>query len=45
MSRYLIAFLLLFIINPVLQAQQQQAWSGFGIESNVMVGKMIRHIA
>jgi hypothetical protein len=45
MSRFLIVFLISFIVNPTLHAQQQQAWSGFGIESNVMIGKMIRHNA
>lgn len=44
MSRFLIAFLLFSFIHPKLNAQQQ-AWSGFGIESNVMIGKMIRHNA
>lgn len=44
MRRFLFLLLLLTISCYNLQAQQS-AWSGFGIEANVMAGKMIRHSA
>jgi hypothetical protein len=37
-----LCFLLLCLCTKV-RAQEQPAWSGFGIESNLMIGKMIRH--
>lgn len=43
MSRYLIALLLLIVPEHDTVSAQQQAWSGFGIESNIMAGKMIKH--
>jgi hypothetical protein len=36
-----ICFLLLFSIN--LNAQQDKAWEGFGIEANFMGGKVLKH--
>lgn len=33
----------LLLSTAALHAQQQPAWSGFGIESNIMVGRMLRH--
>ncbi len=41
MLRFLSLLLLLLIQLPV--RAQQPAWSGVGIESNVMIGKMFRH--
>lgn len=38
--------LLAILLLPFCPARAQQpAWSGFGIESNIMMGKMIRHSA
>lgn len=43
LSRYLLLLLIAcnFCLN--VKAQEQRDWSGFGIESNVMIGKIIRH--
>lgn len=39
-------FFLLLCSQPILlSAQEAKPWSGFGIEGNVMIGKMIRHNA
>ncbi len=34
-----------FCCSFLLRAQEQPTWKGFGIESNIMMGKMIRHTA
>jgi hypothetical protein len=38
-------FLLFLLITSFVSPAQEHAWSGFGIESNVMAGKMIKHSA
>lgn len=45
MARFLLVTFLSLLIHCTSSAQQQQAWRGFGIESNVMIGKMIKHSA
>lgn len=44
-SILMLCLLLQLLSSSRMQAQTQQAWAGFGIESNIMVGKMIRHNA
>lgn len=41
--RQILSVLLFCITTTYVSSAQQQAWSGFGIESNIMIGKMIRH--
>ncbi|WP_118973009.1 acyloxyacyl hydrolase [Taibaiella koreensis] len=43
--RFALSLLLLYLLPATLHAQENKAWSGFGVESNVMIGKMIRHSA
>jgi hypothetical protein len=45
MIRFLPFVFLAIFCHYTSHAQQPQAWSGFGIESNVMIGKMIKHSA
>ena len=42
LHRLFICFIIL-CLHFEIQAQEQPAWSGVGIETNVMMGKMIRH--
>jgi hypothetical protein len=47
MRRFLYPLFITFIVCCSLHAsgQEQQGWKGLGIESNIMMGKMIRHTA